>query len=50
MFSQQIDAEGAVVFEKACKMNLVGIVSKRVGSPYWSGRGKELGEGQEPDV
>jgi len=38
MFSQHIDAEGAVVFEKACEMGLEGIVNKRLGSPYWSGR------------
>ena len=30
--------DGAVVFRHACKMGLEGIVSKRLGSPYWSGR------------
>ncbi len=34
MFSQAIEAEGAVVFQKACKMNLEGIVSKRLGGSY----------------
>jgi ATP-dependent DNA ligase len=29
---------GAVVFRHACKMGLEGIVSKRLGSPYRSGR------------
>jgi hypothetical protein len=45
-FSEQIDAEGAVVFAKACEMGLEGIVSKRLGGVYRSGR--ELGEDQEP--
>jgi ATP-dependent DNA ligase len=30
--------EGAVVFQPACKMGLEGIVSKRLGSRYRSGR------------
>ena len=38
MFSEAIEAEGAVVFEKAVEMGLEGIVCKRLGSPYWSGR------------
>ena len=31
-------AEGAVVFAKACELGLEGIVSKRAGSFYKSGR------------
>jgi bifunctional non-homologous end joining protein LigD len=38
LFSEPISAEGALVFAKACEMGLEGIVSKRVGSIYWSGR------------
>ncbi len=38
LFSEAIAAEGALVFAKACEMGLEGIVSKRVGSIYWSGR------------
>ena len=30
--------EGGVVFQRACKMGLEGIVSKRLGSRYRSGR------------
>jgi bifunctional non-homologous end joining protein LigD len=33
--------EGAIVFTHACKMGLEGIVSKRKGSPYRSGRSKD---------
>ena len=39
-FSEAIDAEGAVVFAKACEMGLEGIVSKRLGGSYWSGRSR----------
>ena len=38
MFSEVIDADGAVVFAKACELGLEGIVSKRLGGAYWSGR------------
>jgi bifunctional non-homologous end joining protein LigD len=31
-------AESAVVFQHACKMGLEGIVSKRLGSRYRSGK------------
>ena len=36
-FSEAIEAEGAVVFAKACEMGLEGIVSKRLGGAYWAG-------------
>jgi bifunctional non-homologous end joining protein LigD len=34
MFSEAIEAEGALVFAKACELGLEGIVSKRAGSFY----------------
>jgi ATP-dependent DNA ligase len=37
MFSESIEAEGALVFAKACEMGLERIVSKRIGSRYFSG-------------
>ena len=37
LFSQAIEAEGALVFAKACALGLEGIVSKRAGSLYRSG-------------
>jgi bifunctional non-homologous end joining protein LigD len=37
-FSESLDAPGALVFEKACEMGLEGIVSKRLGGTYWSGK------------
>jgi len=40
LFSEAIEAEGALVFAKACEMGLEGIVSKRAGSLYRSGNGR----------
>jgi len=40
MFSEAIEAEGAIVFAKACELGLEGIVSKRLGGAYWSGRSR----------
>jgi bifunctional non-homologous end joining protein LigD len=37
-FSAEIDGEGSAAFRAACRMGLEGIVSKRRGSPYRSGR------------
>ena len=36
--NEHIEANGPTVFAHACKMGLEGIVSKRKGSPYRSGR------------
>ena len=32
------EADGAIVFREACRLGCEGIVSKRLGSPYQSGR------------
>ena len=37
-FNQFFDVEGAIVFKNACALGCEGIVSKRLGSPYRSGR------------
>jgi ATP-dependent DNA ligase len=36
--NEHIEVDGATVFAHACKLGLEGIVSKRKGSPYRSGR------------
>jgi bifunctional non-homologous end joining protein LigD len=36
--NEHVDDEAAIVFQHACKLGLEGIVSKRRGSPYVSGR------------
>jgi bifunctional non-homologous end joining protein LigD len=40
--------DGEVVFRHACKMGLEGIVSKRLGSPYRSGRSRHWIKGKNP--
>jgi bifunctional non-homologous end joining protein LigD len=42
--------EGAVVFQHACKMGLEGIVSKRLGSRYRSGRSPDCLKFKNPDA
>jgi bifunctional non-homologous end joining protein LigD len=37
-FNQHYDGEGATIFKQACSLGCEGIVSKRLGSPYRSGR------------
>ena len=37
-FSEAITGDGAAIFRHACWMELEGIVSKRIGSRYVSGR------------
>ena len=43
-------ANGAHVFEHACRMGLEGIVSKRKGSPYRSGRTLDWIKAKNPDA
>ena len=42
--------EGAAVFQHACKMGLEGIVSKRLGSRYRSGRSPDWLKFKNPDA
>jgi bifunctional non-homologous end joining protein LigD len=48
IFSEAIQAEGALVFAKACEMGLEGIVSKRAGSFYKSGHGPQWKKCKNP--
>ena len=43
VFSEALAAEGAVVFAKACDLDLEGIASKRAGSFYKSGPSRNSG-------
>jgi bifunctional non-homologous end joining protein LigD len=36
--NEHFTGDGATIFEHACKLGCEGIVSKRLGSPYRSGR------------
>jgi hypothetical protein len=38
VFNRHYDCDGAIIFKHACSLGCEGIVSKRVGSPYRSGR------------
>jgi len=40
VFSEALAAEGAMVFAKACELGLEGVVSKRAGSFYKSGKSR----------
>jgi ATP-dependent DNA ligase len=42
--------EGGVVFQHACKMGLEGIVSKRLGSRYRSGRSPDWLKFKNPEA
>ena len=49
LFSEALAAEGAVVFAKACELGLEGIVSKRAGSFYKSGKSRNWLKAKNPD-
>jgi len=38
IYVEALEADGKVVFEKACKLGLEGLIAKRLGEPYRSGR------------
>jgi hypothetical protein len=38
VFNESFDDDGRLVFDAACQLGCEGIVSKRLGSPYRSGR------------
>jgi bifunctional non-homologous end joining protein LigD len=38
VINEHYDSDGAVVFKHACALGCEGIVSKRLGTPYKSGR------------
>jgi bifunctional non-homologous end joining protein LigD len=49
LFSEALDVEGAVVFAKACELGLEGIVSKREGSFYRSGKSRNWLKTKNPN-
>jgi bifunctional non-homologous end joining protein LigD len=44
-----IETDGVTVFAQACRMGLEGIISKRVDSPYRSGRSSDWIKTKNPD-
>jgi bifunctional non-homologous end joining protein LigD len=49
-FNQHLQHPGDIVFRHACKMGLEGIVSKRLGSRYISGRSRDWLKFKNPDA
>jgi bifunctional non-homologous end joining protein LigD len=48
VLNEHIGEPGEVVFRHACKLGLEGIVSKRLGSPYRSGRSRHWVKSKNP--
>jgi bifunctional non-homologous end joining protein LigD len=48
-FNEHVHDAGAKVFEAACKMELEGIVSKKLSAPYRSGRSTDWVKTKNPD-
>jgi hypothetical protein len=46
--NEHIDEPGDVAFRHACKLGFEGIVSKRFGSPYRSGRSRDWIKSKNP--
>lgn len=40
-FSEHFEEPGSVILDHSCRMGLEGVVSKRAGAPYRSGRGQD---------
>ena len=47
-FNEHMEGDGPTVFAHACKLGLEGIVSKRLGSPYRSGRSRHWVKSKNP--
>jgi bifunctional non-homologous end joining protein LigD len=47
-YNRHFDVESSIVFHHACKLGCEGIVSKRLGSPYRSGRSADWIEVKNP--
>ena len=48
VLNEHVSEPGDVVFRHACKLGLEGIVSKRLGSPYRSGRSRHWVKSKNP--
>ena len=46
--NEHLETEGPLVFEHACRLGLEGIVSKRKGSWYSSGRSRDWVKAKRP--
>jgi ATP-dependent DNA ligase len=48
VLNEHYQEDGAIVFREACKLGCEGIVSKRLGSPYRSGRSAHWVKAKNP--
>src|SRR5262245_39952148 len=49
-FSERLDGDGGLAFQRACFMGLEGIVTKRRDRPYQSGRSPDWIKIKNPDA
>jgi bifunctional non-homologous end joining protein LigD len=49
-FNEHFEGDGAVIYRKACELGCEGIVSKRLGSPYRSGRSEHWVKVKNPNA
>jgi hypothetical protein len=49
VINEHHEGDGEIVFQHACKLGCEGIVSKRLGSLYRSGRVAAFGQNQKPE-
>jgi hypothetical protein len=49
VLSEDTDEDGAAIFQQACKIDLEGIVSKRLSAPYRSGPSRDWIKVKNPD-
>jgi bifunctional non-homologous end joining protein LigD len=49
-WNEHIEGDGETIFRHACKLGLEGIVSKRKGSPYRSGRSPDWLKMKNPEA
>ena len=50
VFNECFEQDGAIVYREACKLGCEGIVSKRLDSPYQSGRSRHWIEVKNPNA
>ena len=50
VLNEHFEEDGAIVFREACKLGCEGIVSKRLGSPYRSGRSAHWVKVKNPEA
>jgi bifunctional non-homologous end joining protein LigD len=49
-FNEHMEGDGETVFRHACQLGLEGIVSKRLGSRYTSGRSRDWIKMKNPNA